>query len=54
MTQSDLDLNPPFVSITVKDEQKIAEMIRAFQQCRADVLRVEVVEPSLEDIFLDK
>lgn len=40
--------------ITIGDEKKIAEMIRAFTQCKADVLRVEVEEPSLEDIFLDE
>ncbi|MBO0960518.1 ABC transporter ATP-binding protein [Neobacillus sp. MM2021_6] len=51
---TDLEMKDPFVTITVKDEKKIAEIIRAIQQCRADVLRVEVEEPSLEEIFLDK
>ncbi|ETI69986.1 ABC transporter ATP-binding protein [Neobacillus vireti] len=51
---TDLEVNDPYVTITVKDENRIAEIIRAFQQCRADVLRVEVEEPSLEDIFLDE
>lgn len=51
---TDLEVEDPYVTITVKDEKRIAEIIRAFQQCRADVLRVEVEEPSLEDIFLDE
>ncbi len=29
-------------------------MIRAFNHYKVDVLRVEVEEPSLEDIFLDE
>ncbi|WP_249669901.1 hypothetical protein [Polycladospora coralii] len=29
-------------------------MIRAFSPYKVDVLRVEVEEPSLEDIFLDE
>lgn len=50
----DLEMKAPYVTITVKDEKKIAEIIRAFHQCRTDVLRVGVEEPSLEDIFLDE
>jgi len=51
---TDLEIKEPYVMITVKDEKKIAEIIRAIQKCRADVLRVEVEEPSLEDIFLEE
>ncbi|EKN71065.1 ABC transporter [Neobacillus bataviensis LMG 21833] len=51
---TDLEIKDPYVMITVKDERKIAEIIRAIQQCRADVLRVGVDEPSLEDIFLEE
>ncbi|CAM3990698.1 ATP-binding cassette domain-containing protein [Mesobacillus zeae] len=49
-----LEMNDSCVTITVDDEQKIAEMVRAFQQCRVDVYRVHVEEPSLEDIFLEQ
>ncbi|MCM3766445.1 ABC transporter ATP-binding protein [Neobacillus niacini] len=51
---TDLEMKAPYVTITVEDEKKIAEIIRAIQQCRADVLRVEVKEPTLEDIFLEE
>ncbi|NRG47056.1 ABC transporter ATP-binding protein [Bacillus sp. CRN 9] len=51
---SDLTKEVNSLTITVDDEKKIAEMIRAFNQCKVDIFRVEVEEPSLEDIFLDE
>lgn len=51
---TDLEIKDPFVIINIDDEKKIAEIIRAFNQCKIDVFRVEVEEPSLEDIFLDE
>ncbi len=50
---TDLEIKETYLRLTVKSEKKIAEIIRAIQQCKADVLRVEVEEPTLEDIFLD-
>ncbi|WP_071458874.1 ABC transporter ATP-binding protein [Bacillus massilinigeriensis] len=50
---SNLELNDGEITITVESEQKISEMIRAFQQCRVEIYRVHVKEPSLEDIFLE-
>lgn len=35
------------------DEDSISTITRAFSQCKIDVLRVEVDEPSLEEIFLN-
>ncbi|MBX9974653.1 ABC transporter ATP-binding protein [Cytobacillus firmus] len=49
-----LEHGDAYTVITISDENKIAEMIRAFIQCKADVLRVEVEEPSLEEIFLNE
>jgi ABC-2 type transport system ATP-binding protein len=40
--------------INVDEEKKIAEIIRALNRIKVDVLRVEVEEPSLEEIFLEK
>ncbi|WP_211653476.1 hypothetical protein [Planococcus alpniumensis] len=41
-----------FTTITVGSEQKIAEIIRAFTNCHVNIFRVEVNEPSLEEMFL--
>lgn len=41
-----------FTTITVGSEQKIAELIRAFTNCHVNIFRVEVNEPSLEEMFL--
>ncbi|ALS77282.1 ABC transporter ATP-binding protein [Planococcus sp. ANT_H30] len=41
-----------FTTITVDSEQKIAELIRAFTNCHVNIFRVEVNEPSLEEMFL--
>ncbi|KON85514.1 ABC transporter ATP-binding protein [Sporosarcina globispora] len=49
-----LEHEDAYTVITISNEKKIAEMIRAFTQCKADVLRVDVEEPSLEEIFLDE
>ncbi|WP_026672965.1 ABC transporter ATP-binding protein [Alkalihalobacterium bogoriense] len=51
---TDVVMEDYYVTITVNEEKKISEMIRAFNQYKIDVLRVEVEEPSLEDIFLDE
>lgn len=51
---TDLEIKDPYVIINMDNEKKIAEMIRAFNQCKVDVYRVEVEEPSLEEIFLDE
>ncbi|MBO1513574.1 ABC transporter ATP-binding protein [Metabacillus bambusae] len=51
---TDLEIKDPYVTITIEDEKKIADMIRAFNQCKVDVFRVDVEEPSLEEIFLDE
>lgn len=51
---TDLEMDDLYVTINIDDEKKFAEMIRAFNQCKVDVYRVEVEEPSLEEIFLDE
>lgn len=51
---TDVVMNDSYVTINIDEEKKIAEIIRAFNQYKVDVLRVEVEEPSLEDIFLDE
>lgn len=51
---TNLEIQEPYVTITLEDEKKIAEVIRAFNQYKIDVYRVEVDEPSLEEIFLDE
>jgi ABC-2 type transport system ATP-binding protein len=49
-----LDMKDPYVTIQVTEEKKIAEIIRAFNHYKIDILRVEVEEPSLEEIFLEE
>lgn len=49
---TELEMKDPYMTINIDDEKKIADMIRAFNQCKVDVLRVKVKEPSLEEIFL--
>ncbi|MCJ1907787.1 ABC transporter ATP-binding protein [Planococcus ruber] len=51
-TGSELRRETGFTSITVGSEKKIAEIIRAFTRCQVDIFRVEVNEPSLEEMFL--
>lgn len=51
---TDLEIKDSYVTISINNEKKIAEIIRAFNQCKVDVYRVEVDEPSLEEIFLDE
>ncbi|MFS0645350.1 ATP-binding cassette domain-containing protein [Siminovitchia sp. 179-K 8D1 HS] len=51
---TDLEIKESYVTITLQHEKKIAEIIRAFNQYKIDVYRVEVDEPSLEEIFLDE
>lgn len=50
----ELELLDNRLQITVGQEKKIAEIIRAFNQCKVDVYSVEVEEPTLEEIFLDE
>ncbi|MGE6717418.1 ATP-binding cassette domain-containing protein [Peribacillus frigoritolerans] len=49
---TELEMKDPYMTINIDDEKKIADMIRAFNQCKVDILRVKVKEPSLEEIFL--
>ncbi|UNK20670.1 ABC transporter ATP-binding protein [Paenibacillus sp. N3/727] len=51
---TDIEMKDSYVTLNINNEKKIAEMIRAFNQCKVDVYRVEVEEPSLEEIFLDE
>lgn len=51
---TDLEIHESHIFLTVDSEKKIAEMIRAFNQCKVDIFRVEVDEPSLEEIFLNE
>lgn len=51
---TNLEMKEPYLTINMDDEKKIAEMLRAFHQYKVDVYRVEVEEPSLEEIFLDE
>ncbi|MBP3041059.1 ABC transporter ATP-binding protein [Bacillaceae bacterium Marseille-Q3522] len=43
-----------YTSIQVENEKKIAAIVRAFDECKTDIYRVEVEEPSLEEIFLEQ
>ncbi|MDQ0430158.1 ABC-2 type transport system ATP-binding protein [Planomicrobium stackebrandtii] len=49
---TELQKTPAFTTITVGSELKIAEIIRAFTNCHVNIFRVEVNEPSLEEMFL--
>ncbi len=49
-----LELKDHYFTIHVESEKKIAEIIRALNKCKIDIYRVEVEEPSLEEIFLDE
>lgn len=51
---SQLKTTAASTSLTVGSERKIAEIIRAFTKSNVDVFRVEVNEPSLEEMFLQK
>jgi ABC-2 type transport system ATP-binding protein len=51
---TNLEIKEPYLTINMDDEKKIAEMLRAFHRCKVDVFRVEVEEPSLEEIFLEE
>ena len=51
---TNLEVHPTNIVITLESEKKIAEMIRAVQRSKSEVYRVEVDEPSLEDIFLNE
>lgn len=50
----ELVIEDTHLSITIDDEKKIAEIIRGFNRCKTDIYRVEVKEPTLEEIFLDE
>lgn len=49
----DIETKETYTTLTLDHEKKIAEIIRAFNQYKIDIYRVEVDEPSLEEIFLD-
>lgn len=49
----DIQLGEKTLEITVDEERKIAEITRAFTACKTDIYRVEVEEPTLEEIFLE-
>lgn len=49
---SSVNMTETFTSMTLDNEEKISEIVRAFNRSKIDVLRVEVDEPTLEDIFL--
>lgn len=50
---TDLESTETHFVLNVNSENTIAEVIRALNQLKVDVLRVEVEEPSLEEIFLE-
>lgn len=39
--------------ITLEKEEQIAQIVRAFNQYKIDIFRIEVDEPSLEEVFLE-
>ncbi len=49
-----LDMKQSYFTIQVESEQKIAEIIRALGTYKIDIYRVDVEEPSLEEIFLEE
>lgn len=49
---TELQKTPAYTTVTVGSEQKIADIIRAFTNCQVNIYRVEVNEPSLEEMFL--
>ncbi|MEI2401330.1 ABC transporter ATP-binding protein [Niallia taxi] len=49
----DIQLGEKTLEITVDEEREIAEITRAFTACKTDIYRVEVEEPTLEEIFLE-
>lgn len=50
---TDVQFGDKWTIITVDEDKKIAEITRAFSACKTDIYRVEVEEPTLEEIFLD-
>lgn len=48
-----LDSSPEHFTFTLQDDTMIPVITRAFAQMKIDVYRIEVNEPSLEEIFLD-
>ena len=48
-----LESSPEHVTFTLQDDTMIPVITRAFAQMKIDVYRIEVNEPSLEEIFLD-
>lgn len=50
---TDVQFGDKLTFITVDEDKKIAEITRAFTACKTDIFRVEVEEPTLEEIFLD-
>ncbi|MGG4548626.1 ABC transporter ATP-binding protein [Rossellomorea marisflavi] len=50
----DLEMEETHFHIVVEDEKKIADIIRVLNRIKVDVYRVEVDEPTLEEIFLER
>ncbi|WP_375162817.1 DUF4162 domain-containing protein [Rossellomorea sp. SC111] len=50
---TELELADSHFKMCVSSEKKIADIIRALNNVRVDILRVEVEEPSLEEMFLE-
>ncbi|OAK67352.1 ABC transporter ATP-binding protein [Lederbergia galactosidilytica] len=51
---TDMEINNPYLSLNLPSEKRIAELIHAFTEWKIDIFRVEVKEPSLEEIFMNK
>ncbi|SHH46878.1 ABC transporter ATP-binding protein [Virgibacillus chiguensis] len=54
LTGTQLEMKTSQFTIHVTSEKKIAEIIRALGKYNIDIYRVDVNEPSLEEIFLDE
>ncbi|MDX8342353.1 ABC transporter ATP-binding protein [Rossellomorea sp. YZS02] len=52
-TGTDLESADNHFTMCVSSEKKIADIIRALNIIKVDILRVEVEEPSLEEMFLE-
>ncbi|WP_166240266.1 ABC transporter ATP-binding protein [Paenibacillus turpanensis] len=49
----DLSMTDAYLHISVNEEKKIAMMVRALNQMKIDIFRVDVEEPTLEEMFLE-
>ncbi|UQZ73948.1 ABC transporter ATP-binding protein [Niallia circulans] len=50
---TEIHLKEESLTITVEEENRISEITRALTACNTNVYRVNVEEPTLEEIFLD-